>query len=229
MRHENVAIAIPCLRIVGSITTGDDNQTDVAIQANLISTLNELLSNPKKLVRKEACWVLSNITAGTSEQLKLCIDAGIIDKLVVILQNDEIQIKNEAVWALSNCTASANPQQLKIIIERGIIKALGCLLKINDPKILSVALEGLENILAGGEKNFKTENGENYFAIVMETHGCIDDVEQLKQHPNHSIYQQATKIIDKYFSDEQEKVSQFSAAFNNGWIPNKPGKGLFYF
>jgi importin subunit alpha-1 len=68
--------------------------------------------------------------------------------------------------------------------------------------MLAVALEGLENILSAGEKNFKTENGENYFAIVMETQGCIDDLEQLQQHPNHNIYQQALKIIDKYFSDE---------------------------
>lgn len=45
MRHENVAIAIPCLRTVGNITTGDDKQTDVAIQANLIPTLSELLSH----------------------------------------------------------------------------------------------------------------------------------------------------------------------------------------
>ena len=214
MRHENVAIAIPCLRTVGNITTGDDTQTDVAIQANLIPTLNELLSHQKKTVRKEACWVLSNITAGTTEQLQLCIDAGIIDKLVVILQNDDMQIKNEAVWALSNCTASANPQQFKILVDRGIIKALGCLLRINDPRMLAVALEGLDNILAAGEKNFKTENGENYFAIVMETHGCIDDLEQLQQHPNHSIYQQALKIIDKYFSDEQEEDPLFSALNN---------------
>jgi hypothetical protein len=68
--------------------------------------------------------------------------------------------------------------------------------------MLAVALEGLENILSAGEKNFKTETGENYFAIVMETQGCIDDLEQLQQHPNHNIYQQALKIIDKYFSDE---------------------------
>ena len=68
--------------------------------------------------------------------------------------------------------------------------------------MLAVALEGLENILSAGEKNFKTENGENYFAIVMETQGCIDDLEQLQQHPNHNIYQQALKIIYKYFSDE---------------------------
>ena len=82
----------------------------MAIEANLIPTLAEILSHSKKTVRKESCWVLSNITAGTQEQLQLCINSGIIEKLVQILQHDDITVKNEAVWALSNCTASASPQ-----------------------------------------------------------------------------------------------------------------------
>jgi len=101
----------PCLRTVGNIVTGDDNETQMAIDANLIPTLAMILTHQKKTVRKESCWVLSNITAGTQGQLQLCINAGIIEKLVQILQHDDITVKNEAVWALSNCTASANPQQ----------------------------------------------------------------------------------------------------------------------
>ena len=69
MKHENVAIAIPCLRTIGNIVTGDDNETQLAVDANLIPTIAEILSHPKKTVRKESCWVLSNITAGTPEQL----------------------------------------------------------------------------------------------------------------------------------------------------------------
>jgi hypothetical protein len=67
MNHENVAIAIPCLRTVGNIVTGDDTETQLAIEANLIPTLSYILTHPKKTVRKESCWVLSNITAGTQE------------------------------------------------------------------------------------------------------------------------------------------------------------------
>lgn len=65
MDHKNVALAIPCLRTVGNIVAGDDSQTQLAIEANLIPILGKLLGHVKKTVRKEACWVLSNITAGT--------------------------------------------------------------------------------------------------------------------------------------------------------------------
>ena len=35
LNHENVAIAIPCLRTIGNIVTGDDSQTQLAIDAGL--------------------------------------------------------------------------------------------------------------------------------------------------------------------------------------------------
>jgi len=54
-----------------------------------------------------------------------------------------------------------------MLVDRGIIKALGSVLTIKDVRMLAVALEGLENILACGEKNFK-QNDENPFTVVTE-------------------------------------------------------------
>jgi importin subunit alpha-6/7 len=118
--------------------------------------------------------------------------------------HDDMQVKNEAVWALSNCTASANAQQYGVLVEKGLIKALGGILKVDDIRMLAVALEGLDNTLANGAKNHLDENGENKFAIMMEQEDYISDLEELQQHPNHTIYQQALKIIDKYFQADYD-------------------------
>lgn len=185
MLNENAAISIPCLRTIGNIVTGDDNQTQMAVDAGLVAALNVIITHNKKTVRKEACWVLSNITAGNEQQVQICIDTGIVDKLIQILQHDELPVKAEAVWALSNTTASASPEQFNVLVQKGIMKALGLVLKLNDVKMLAVALEGLENILKCGQLHFHDENGENKFAIQMEMDGSIDDLEQLQQHPNH--------------------------------------------
>jgi hypothetical protein len=67
LRHENVAIAIPCLRTIGNIVTGDDSQTQMAVDSGLVDALNVIICHTKKTVRKESCWVLSNITAGTPD------------------------------------------------------------------------------------------------------------------------------------------------------------------
>lgn len=61
-----------------------------------------------------------------------------------------------------------------------MIQALGGMLKVNDVRMLAVALEGLDNILACGQKNFLNENGENRFGIVFEEVGCLDDLENLQ-------------------------------------------------
>jgi importin subunit alpha-1 len=146
----------------------------------LVPTLANILTHPKKTVRKEACWVLSNVTAGTETQLQLCIDLGIIEKLVQLLTHDDMVVKNEAVWALSNCTASASTQQFRTLVDRGMIKALGSVLAVKDVRMLAVALEGLDNTLNCGAQNYKNEEGENEFAILMEQDGLLDDLENLQ-------------------------------------------------
>jgi hypothetical protein len=121
LEHQTVSVVIPCLRTIGNILTGDDQQTQFVVDCGLIGGLHGIIDHPKRTVRKEACWVLSNITAGTKEQIQGCIDVGIIDKLVKILHADEMPVKTEAVWALSNTTAGSTPPQFLQLVEKGII------------------------------------------------------------------------------------------------------------
>lgn len=66
----------------------------------------------------------------------------------------------------------------------------------------------------------------------MEAEGFIDDLEELQQHPNHTIYQQALKIIDKYFQADYDdpltsaidSVIQ-NQANGNGGQPNGGASG----
>ena len=113
--------------------------------------------------------------------------------------NDDPVVKNEAVWALSNCTAYASPDQYKILVDRGLIKALGSTLSSKDVRMLAVALEGLENTLACGQKHFLNNNNDNEFALILEQEGLLDELELLQQHPNWNIYNSALELIDKYF------------------------------
>ena len=53
----------------------------------------------------------------------------------------------EAAWAISNATSGGKPEQIKYLVTEGCIPPLSDLLEVHDPKIVTVALEGLENIL----------------------------------------------------------------------------------
>ena len=67
LSHPNIAISVPCLRSIGNIVTGDDDQTQYVINAGALEALNNIIYHKKKTVRKEVCWSLSNITAGNPQ------------------------------------------------------------------------------------------------------------------------------------------------------------------
>jgi Atypical Arm repeat/Armadillo/beta-catenin-like repeat len=109
--------------------------------------LNLLTTGHKKSIKKEACWTISNITAGTKEQIQAVIDATIVPPLVHLLATAEFDIKKEAAWAISNATSGGTSDQIKYLVSQGAVKPLCDLLTCSDVRIVTVALEGLENIL----------------------------------------------------------------------------------
>lgn len=46
-----------------------------------------------------------------------------------------------------------------------------------DSKVLIIAMEGLENILKAGQKDFLDANGDNIFALELEMCGGVDKIE----------------------------------------------------
>ncbi len=140
-------VQTPALRTVGNIVTGNDIQTQTILNLNALPALLWMLDHSKKNIRKEACWTISNVTAGTPTQVQAVIDHGIIPKLVELLTTAEFEIQKEAAWAISNATSGGNPQQILFLAKAGVIPPLCKLLSAPDNKVISVALEGLENIL----------------------------------------------------------------------------------
>jgi hypothetical protein len=204
LMHVTYSVQTPALRTVGNIVTGDDSQTQTIIGVSALPCLLSLLSSPKKGIRKEACWTISNITAGNKTQIQSVIDANIIPPLIQLLANAEFDIKKEAAWAISNTTSGGSAEQIKYLVSQHCIKPLCDLLTCSDARIITVALEGLENILKVGEKESKTTGEQNPYAILVEEADGLDKIEQLQSHQNNDIYEKAVKILELYFGGEEE-------------------------
>ncbi|KAL3652910.1 hypothetical protein CASFOL_002591 [Castilleja foliolosa] len=224
LMHSSPSVLIPALRTVGNIVTGDDLQTQAIIDyRSLPCLLNLLTQNHKKSIKKEACWTISNITAGNKDQIQAVIEAGIISPLVLLLQNAEFEIKKEAAWAISNATSGGTNDQIKFLVSEGCIKPLCDLLVCPDPRIVTVCLEGLENILKVGEaeKNQGTTGEVNVFAQMIDDAEGLEKIENLQSHDNNEIYEKAVKILEMYWleeDDEQQLVSDDApqSGFNFG-------------
>lgn len=203
--HPSPAVQTPALRTVGNIVTGDDLQTQFIINNNALPCLLALLGSPKKGIRKEACWTISNITAGNKDQIQSVIDNNIIPPLIQLLSNAEFDIRKEAAWAISNATSGGNPHQIKFLVSQGCIRPLCDLLTVNDAKIVSIALEGLENILKVGESESKETGTHNLMATYIAEAEGLTKVEELQQHENNEIYEKCIKILETYFGVEDEE------------------------
>lgn len=81
----------------------------------------------------------------------------------------------------------------------GCIPPLCGMLALGDAKVINVALEAIDNILAAGVPHASAHNGTNPYAQIIEECGGIDKLESLQRHDNQAIYQRAFDILKTYF------------------------------
>jgi len=136
-----------------------------------------------------------------------------VPPLVQLLSNAEFDIRKEAAWAISNATSGGSPQQIKFLVQQGCIRPLCDLLTVNDVKIVTIALEGLENILKTGEEESMSTGGHNAMATFVAEAEGLNKIEELQQHSNNDIYEKCIGMLEKYFGvDEEEEMGGIAPA-----------------
>lgn len=95
-------------------------------------------------------------------------------------------------------------------MSQGCIKPLCDLLACPDPRVVTVCLEGLENILKVGEaeKNMGTTGGINLYAQMIDDAEGLEKIENLQSHDNTEIYEKAVKILETFWLEEDDEAMQ---------------------
>ncbi|CDO63893.1 karyopherin alpha [Plasmodium reichenowi] len=200
LSHCSFLVQTPALRTVGNIVTGDDLQTDVVVKLGAVQKLSCLLNSSKKSIKKEACWALSNITAGNISQIQAVIDNNVIPQLINILMKEDFEVRKEAAWAISNASSGGSELQIEYLVECGAIHSLSNLLDVEDANIISVTLEGLENILEMGEnKKLRDNLPTNPYVHLFEECDSVHKIDALQDRKVDNICNKAWKILYKYF------------------------------
>ncbi|CAO2202915.1 unnamed protein product [Urochloa humidicola] len=206
LSHPSTSVLFPSLRVVGSIASGDDAHTQCILDHQALPCLlNLLITNQERRVKKEACWTISNITTGNQEQIQAVINGNLIGPLVHLMCTAEFAVSKEAAWAISNATSGGTHDQIKYLVSQGCIKAFCHFLGNSDPGILTVCLEGLENILKVGEAEKSLGACDvNMYAQMIEDADALDKIEDLQNHENNMIYQMATRLLETFWVEEDD-------------------------
>lgn len=77
-----------------------------------------------------------------------------------------------------------------------------------DPRIVTVCLEGLENVLKVGEaeKNLGRSGDVNVYAQMIDEAEGLEKIENLQSHDNNEIYEKAVKILETYWLEEDDET-----------------------
>lgn len=160
--------------------------------------MRKLLKSAKTNIVKEAAWTISNITAGNAGQIQYVIDEGLFEDICEVLQGGDYRSQKEAAWVITNVTSSGSEQQIFYLIDQvGVLKPFCDLMAIKDARTVLVILSGLKNLFGLADKRGFLEK----FATVFETIGALDLLEQLQEHENNEVYQQAVSLIETYLTD----------------------------
>lgn len=118
---------------------------------------------------------------------------------LVIFSQGYIMQCNALVTALLLCC-------FRFLVGEGCIAPLCDLLVCPDPRIITVCLEGLENILKVGEadKEMGLNGGINIYAQQVDECDGLDKIESLQNHDNNEIYEKAVKILERYWAEEED-------------------------
>lgn len=91
-------------------------------------------------------------------------------------------------------------------MSQGCVKPLCDLLACPDPRVVTVTLEGLENILKVGEaeKSLGNTGDYNLYAQMIDDAEGLEKIENLQSHDNTEIYEKAVKILESYWAEEDD-------------------------
>ncbi|PWA36707.1 Armadillo [Artemisia annua] len=175
------------------------------VNQQVLPRLRELLSNNhEEEIRKGACRTISIMIASNKEELiQKVIDAHIIEPLVELLQNPELDTLEEAAWAISNAIYYGSHTQIKHLVSCGCVKQLCHLHTCQEPKIVTLCLEGLENILMVSDQKDSAGSDVNPYVQMIEAK-CFEQIKKLQTHDDANIQKIATVLVKTWVEKQDD-------------------------
>ncbi|KAG8945761.1 Importin alpha subunit (Karyopherin alpha subunit) (Serine-rich RNA polymerase I suppressor protein) [Tulasnella sp. 424] len=146
----SVALQSQALNCLGYLVSGNEHDTDVAINAGMLPALSVALTGGNQRVYEIACFKASNIAAGNQQQVQAFLDSGLLEPVVRILMDGQnnASCRREACWVISNLTRQVSDDRIvQTLIKGRCLEGLSAALLISGQETKERAIFGITNLL----------------------------------------------------------------------------------
>lgn len=205
--NPNLEILNAALHVAGNILSGNNNQTSLMIEAGIAETFSSLLQMNRPRITKQTCWAIANMCAGTIQQVGRAIEANIFPQLISYVHRGTYDIKVEALWGIVNGLLHGSPHHVDQLVGFGALEAVCEMLDTPDVVCLSLALDGISNVLKTGKRVAIETDSQNEYITRIEQCNGVSSIRKLQHHTHQDISSKAESIIDNFFSSPQESFN----------------------
>lgn len=220
---KNPTLASVCLKVIGNLLTGDNNDIDELVNYGVIEVLEPFLDSPVLMQQKESVWALSNISAGSRSHVEHIIVSNAFKKVLEKIKNlSKIQqeLLLECIWTLSNTISGCDIELSIKLLDMEVLQIFIHLFdNVDNDIILVVALNGLSSLFRFGEpmKQLMCGDGNAKNPIVEKFcyYGGHVFLEKLINHKSADVYNKIDEIVRQYFNFEDYEAVKIDYDNNN--------------
>jgi hypothetical protein len=194
-------VQVPIARLLGHIVKLREYIDWVLSSKDLMENVYQMLqTSSKKVVRLEACWLLSNITSSQQSHISQVIgNRKLVDRLLSMFETDVNDVKKEICYVFGNCAVEGDPGTVvQFLLQENIMKYYLNTFVISDCKLIIDALENMHMLLGLAQKVRVAKGANPLIASIVSLDG-LKKMEDLQMHEDSEVYEAVVKIIQDFF------------------------------
>ncbi|KAJ5070900.1 importin alpha [Anaeramoeba ignava] len=150
LTHPDTQILIHATTAISYLTNGPDDDINVCVKANIVTSLVKLLSTQHFKILTPTLRAIGNIVSGTDEHTNSVLDCNPLPTLFQLLSNPHNFIRKEVCWIISNITAGTEDQIMKVLLVDHLFVKLLEIIQNDAFEIKKEAIWAVSNSITGG-------------------------------------------------------------------------------